>query len=44
MRYWKNENQTADQNSYGSFNPHSGSEDCCQYLSADSVRRMGTWI
>lgn len=44
MGYRRNENQTADQNSYSSVNPHSGSEDCCQYLSADSVRRIGAWI
>lgn len=43
MRYQRHEEEKADQNSDCSVNPHSGSEDCCQYLSADSVRRT-IWI
>lgn len=44
MGYLRHEDKEADQNDYSSVNPHSGSEDCCQYLSAGSVRRANIWM
>lgn len=37
MRYLRNEDKETDQNCYSGIDPHSDSEDCCQYLSVFTI-------